>query len=319
MAVTHTRKEIRQRTPILFVVLLAANFILMAFDAKDEAKQRKIRVWAQTLAYPFQQGTSIVGGTGLNFLQKLRGLRTAQQENDYLKQVMAEKDAELRQSQLDRSENARLKELLEIRQNSAYPTVVARVIGRDPSQWFQTITIDVGTTSGVETNMPVLAGGGLVGRVIVAGLVSSQVMLVTDDKSAAGAVIGQMSESGALGTVKGSKRDLLQVDYVPGMVTVNVGEMVLTTGQDKIYPPGLVIGTVEGLTPGTATSAHTIYVRPAARLYTLTDVVVALYKPQQRTDAATAKPAGSATPTPASGGAVRVFGTPTPTPAPGPR
>lgn len=316
MAVARTQKEIRQRSPLLFIALLAGTFVLMAFDARDETtKQRKIRVWAQTLAYPLQQGTSTFGGAGLNFFQRFGQLRTAQSENVSLKEQLANKESELQQTKLAQNENARLKELLGIKQNIGYTVAAARVIGRDPNLWFQTVMIDAGTNQGVDVNMPVMAGGGLVGRVIVAGPVSSQVMLLTDDKSALGAAIGQLSDSGATGSVKGTgKRDLLAMEYVSGLVTVNAGETVVTTGQDKIYPAGLIIGTIEQVINGTATSPHTIFLRPAAKLYALTDVVVVLYKPKAEA-VSVVKPAATPAATPGSG-AVKVFGTtPTPTPA----
>lgn len=316
MAVARTQKEIRQRAPLLFIALLAGTFVLMAFDARDETtKQRKVRIWAQTLAYPFQRGTSTFGGAGVNFFQRLAQLRSAQNENDSLKAQLTQKEAEIQQARLAQNENARLKELLEIKQNVGYQVLPARVIGRDPNLWFQTIMIDAGANQGVEVNMPVMAGGGLAGRVIVAGPFSSQVMLLTDDKSALGAAIGQLSDSGATGSVKGTgKRDLLTMEYVSGLVTVNAGETVITTGQDKIYPPGLIVGTIENVINGTATSPHTISLRPAAKLYALTDVAVALYKPRPEAVNA-AKPAVAPTASPSTG-AVKVFGSsPTPTPA----
>lgn len=323
MAAIRTQQEIRQRAPLLLIGLLVANFLVMAFDAKDATtKQRKARVWLQTLAYPFQEGGATVGGAGVSFFQRLGQMRHAQQENLQLKELLTQREEELRQIQLERNENARLKQLLDLKQSGAYPVVIARVIGRDPVQWFRNITINAGTNSGVEVNMPVLADGSLVGRIVVAGPFSSQAMLLTDEKSAAGAVIGQISESGALGSVKGGgQNDLLEMYYVPGMVEVQGGETVLTTGQDKIYPPGLIVGTIAGYKQhGTATSPHVIYVRPAARLYALTNVAVALYHPPQKDESNSAKPVGAVpSATPASWGAVKVFGSPTPSPTPAPR
>ena len=318
MAATRTQQEIRQRAPLLLIALLVINFLLMAFDARDETtKQRKIRVWLQTLAYPFQEGGSTVGGAGLGFFQRLAQLRAAQSENQQLKEVLGKKDEDLRQAQLDHNENARLKELLELKQTSSYTLVMAKVIARDTSQWFQNVTINAGSNAGVEVNMPIMADGSLVGRVIMVGPFSSQVMLITDDKSAAGAVIGQISESGAIGSVKGTgHNDLLEMFYVPGLVAINSGETVLTTGQDKIYPAGLIVGKIEGYKQhGTATTPHIIYVRPAARLYALTNVAVALYHPPHKDESMVAKPLGRPAATSVSGGAVKVFGSPTPTPA----
>jgi rod shape-determining protein MreC len=108
-------------------------------------------------------------------------------------------------------------------------------------------------------------------------------MLITDERSAAGATVGQLGQSSAIGSVRGfGKNGLLEMRYVSGLETVNVGDYVVTTGQDRIYPPGLNVGTVVEVKPGTTTTPHTIYVRPGARLESLEEVAVLDYRAQQR-------------------------------------
>jgi rod shape-determining protein MreC len=110
------------------------------------------------------------------------------------------------------------------------------------------------------------------------------VMLLTDERSAAGAVVGQLGASNAIGSVRGyGKNGLLEMHYVSGLETVNVGDYVVTTGQDRIYPPGLNVGTVVEVRPGTINTPHTIYVKPGARLESLQEVAVLDYRPPQRT------------------------------------
>ena len=93
--------------------------------------------------------------------------------------------------------------------------------------------------------MPVVTPDGIVGRVVGVGPVTAQVMLITDERAAAGAVVGQLGQSNALGSVRGyGKNGLLEMRYVSGLETVNVGDYVVTTGQDGIYPPGLNVGAV---------------------------------------------------------------------------
>ena len=160
--------------------------------------------------------------------------------------------------------------------------VTAGVIARDPSVWFNTITINRGSSSGVELNMPVVTPGGIVGRVIGVGPWSSQVMLITDERSGAGAVVGQLGQSHALGSVKGlGESDLLEMLHVPGLEEVNTGDHVITTGQDGIYPPGLNVGEVVEVRKGSATVSHVIHIRPGARLNALGEVAVLLYHPPQ--------------------------------------
>jgi rod shape-determining protein MreC len=100
------------------------------------------------------------------------------------------------------AENERLKALLNLGEQTKIESIPARVIARDPSVWFNTITIDRGSSSGVAVNMPVVTGGGIVGRVITVSPWASQVMLITDEKAGAGAVVGQLGQSGALGSVR---------------------------------------------------------------------------------------------------------------------
>jgi rod shape-determining protein MreC len=283
MAVARTQREIRQRAPWWFVGLLVFQLGLMAFDARDGVtKQRMIRVWAQALVSPFQSAASGVGGAGSGFFQWIGNLRNAAAENQQLKQRVEQMEGELSQLRASRDENERLKALLDFKEKSQYQTVTARVISRDPSVWFDTVTINRGSSSGLELNMPVVTPSGIVGRVITLSPWTAQVMLITDERAAAGAVVGQLGQSNALGSVKGlGQNGLLEMRYVSGLEVVNPGDYVLTTGQDSIYPPGLNVGEVVEVKPGTATVPLTIYIKPGARLNALEEVAVLLYRPPQ--------------------------------------
>jgi len=163
--------------------------------------------------------------------------------------------------------------------------VVARVIARDPSMWFDNVTIDKGRWSGIDVNMPVVTAGGIVGRIVSTSPWSAQVMLVTDEKSGAGAVVGQLGQSNALGSLKGmGENGLLDMRYVSGMEKVQVGDTVTTTGQDAIYPPGYNVGEVVEVKPGSATQSPVIHIRPGAGLDRLKEVAVLMYHPPQRTE-----------------------------------
>jgi rod shape-determining protein MreC len=108
-------------------------------------------------------------------------------------------------------------------------------------------------------------------------------MLITDERSAAGAVVGQLGQSNAIGSVRGyGKNGLLEMRYVSGLETVGVGDYVVTTGQDRIYPQGLPVGKVVEVVPGSATTPHTIRVKPGARLDSLQEVAVLNYRAPQR-------------------------------------
>jgi rod shape-determining protein MreC len=286
--VARSEKEIRQRAPLWLGGILFASLALMSLDAHengDATKQRVVRSWAQALASPFQRVTSGAGSTGLGFFRYLGNLRNAAAENEDLRKRVEEMKIELQNARETRDENERLKGLLGLKDDGKYELVAARVIARDPSLWFDTVTINRGSSSGIELNMPVVTQGGIVGRVVATSPWTAQIMLITDEKAAAGAAVGQLGESNALGSVKGlGEGGLVEMRYVSGLEKVEQGDYVVTTGQDGIYPPGLNIGEVIYVKHGSATQPHVIHVRPSARLDELEEVAVLKYHPPQRTE-----------------------------------
>ncbi len=286
MASVRTQKEIRQRAPLWLFSLLIVNLIVMAVDARDaDGQQKVLRIWTQTFASPLQNVSSKASGATSGFFQEIWNFRSTAQENEQLKQRVTTLETELSQARQAEAENERLKALLKLNEQNELKSVPARVIARDPSVWFNTITINRGSTSGVEINMPVVTGGGIVGRVITVSPFASQVMLITDEKAGAGAVVGQLGQSGALGSVRGRADlgvGLVEMRYVSGLEKVEVNDNVMTTGQDGIYPPGLNVGRVVDVRNGTATQAHQIYIQPGAQLDHLEEVAVLLYHAPQR-------------------------------------
>ena len=286
MASVRTQKEIRQRAPIWLVGLLVTNLVIMAVDARDaDGRHKVLRVWTQTFASPLQNASSKASGATSGFFEQIWNFRSTAQQNEQLKERLTQLEQELNIARQAASENERLRALLSLNEQLKIETVPARVIARDPSVWFNTITINRGSSSGVEVNMPVVTGGGIVGRVITVSPWASQVMLITDEKAGAGAVVGQLGESGALGSVRG-RADLgvalIEMRYVSGLEKVEVNDSVMTTGQDGIYPPGLTVGRVVDVKKGSATQAHHILIQPGAQLDHLEEVAVLLYKPPPR-------------------------------------
>lgn len=284
MAASRTQKEIRQRAPIWLVMLLFANFVVMAVDARERfTQQQTFKGLVQAVFSPFQSATSWASSTGGGLLNQIINFRSTARENQILKDRLAQTELELRNVQEAKNENYRLQGLLALKSEPGPEKVFARVIARDASVWFNTITINCGSSSGVALNMPVVTPGGIVGRVVAVSPVTAQVMLITDEKAAAGGIVGQLGASGALGSVRGlGNSGLVEMRYVSGLQRVQPGEYVLTTGQDGIYPAGLNIGEVIEVKNGTPTQPHQIYIRPSARLDQLTEVAVLLYRPPQR-------------------------------------
>lgn len=279
--VERSQKDVWRITPWLVVVLLLANFLLMAFDARQiTSGQRVIRVWGQTAADFVQSPVTTITAGVSNYFSSISTLRSAQDENTQLKQRIQELEVELKASEDLNSENERLRGLLDLKESSKYKVLNARVIGRDPSIWFDSSIVNRGSLDGVKLNMPVVTNGGLVGRVTSVGPLTAQIDLITRDKSGVGGIVGEISSSNALGVVVGtSKRDLVEMRYVSGSVDVQVGQAVYTSGQDGIFPAGLKIGEIVEVVTGSATTPHKILIRPSSRLDAMQEVGILLYEP----------------------------------------
>jgi rod shape-determining protein MreC len=232
-----------------------------------------------------QNASSKASGATSGFFQQIWNFRSTAQENEELKERLTQVETDLHIARQAEAENERLKALLSLNEQTDIKKVPARVIARDPSVWFNTITINRGSSSGIVVNMPVVTAGGIVGRIITVSPWASQVMLITDEKAGAGAVVGQLGQSGALGSIRG-RADLgvalIEMRYVSGLEKVEVNDYVMTTGQDGIYPPGLNVGRVVDVKNGTATQAHQILIQPGAQFDHLEEVAVLLYQPPPR-------------------------------------
>lgn len=273
-------------TPWLVIILLLGNFVLMAFDAREiTSGQRIIRVWSQSLASFVQSPVTTLSSGVSNYFSSIANLRSAQSENDELRSRVQELEIEKRGGEGLASENDRLRGLLGLKEKSTAKVLYAQIIGRDPSAWFDSAIIDLGSLNGVKLNMPVVTDGGLVGRVTAVGPLTAQFDLITRDKSGVGGVVGEIGTSNVLGVVAGtSKRDLVEMKYVSGSADVQPGQIVYTTGQDGIYPPGLKIGEIVEVRSGSATVPHQIFIRPSAGINSIKEVGVLLYEPPARNE-----------------------------------
>ncbi len=273
-------------TPWLVIVLLLGNFMLMAFDAREiTSGQRIIRVWSQSVADFVQSPVTSVSSGLSNYFSSISNLRSAQTDNDILNQRVQELQLEIKGKEDLTAENDRLRSLLNLKENSKYKILTARIIGRDPSVWFDSSIINRGSLDGVKLNMPVVSDGGLIGRVTAVGPLTAQFDLITRDKSGVGGVVGEIGSSNVLGVVAGtSKRDLVEMRYVSGSADVQVGQQVYTTGQDGIYPAGLKIGEIVEVRSGSATVPHQIFIRPSAGINSIKEIGVLLYEPPAKVE-----------------------------------
>lgn len=145
------------------------------------------------------------------------------------------------------AENERLRELLAYKQTNVNKELkVAQIIGKEPGNWFEVFTINVGAGDGVAVGMPVVTPDGLVGRVEEVGLGWAKVMSIIDVRSSVSAIMERTRDTGVVKGTIGSD-DLsatLTMNYLPLDTDIIEGDTVLTSGYDEVYPKGLIIGSV---------------------------------------------------------------------------
>ncbi len=164
----------------------------------------------------------------------------------------------------------RLSEVLQLAERLPFESVVAEVIGIDASSWFRTITVNRGQDRGVGLNAPVIGPGGLVGRVIAVGPQVAQVQLLSDRDCAVGSLLVRTRTRGIVSGKGGAE---LKMKYVSNLEDVVDGDLVVTSGIDRIYPKGIAIGRVRSVTNGSRLFKE-IALEPAARLDRLEEVFI---------------------------------------------
>lgn len=262
--------------------LLASQMLLMSTQARHpESHQSVLRSWSIGLLAPLMSAVSGFGSGMGHVFENYAELRHAQEENRSLRREVDELRRQLEERNEAVAMNERLKVAIGLQERLPSGSVIARVIGRDVTGWHQTIFISRGSSDGLEMKATVVCPTGLVGRVVSLQPYSAQVQLITDERSGAGAIIGVLGDSRALGVVEGKNEQLCKMRYVPGSQSVSEGEWVFTTGQDGIYPKGIPIGRVVSVLRGSAMVSHDIAIEPAAPLGKLEEVVVLLGRPEQ--------------------------------------
>ena len=260
----------RQRPLVLLFAVILAQVLLLAFQIKRERDVRLVRVWSVELLTPLENAGTYVMTKFSSIWTGYIGLRHTEVENEKLRsQVDALK---LRNQQLEgqAAEAARLSRVLGFRQeNPGVQMVAAEVIGASADSSSHTIFINRGEHDGLKRNMAVITPDGVVGRISEVSPHVAQVLLVTDKESGVGALL---EDTRAHGVVNGAGEPLLHMDYVRGEEKVTVGEKIVTSGEDRIFPKDLPLGTVASTKAGFP--MQTVQVEPAARLDRLEEVLV---------------------------------------------
>jgi len=267
----------RHRSLVLLTAVIVVQVLFLAVQIQHADKEGEnhslMRSWSVGLISPFERagawGVGKVRGTWRHYF----ALSDAARENERLKQENDALKLENTQLRSKVSEADRLAGLLNFRESQTHvPMVGARVIATSPDANSAVVFIDRGQRAGIKKNMGVITPDGVVGKVIEAFGETSQVLLVTDRDSGVGAMI---EESRIQSPVKGLGEPLLNMSYVSNDDEVKIGERVVTSGMDRIFPRDLPVGTIVEVKQGSPPFKF-IRVRPSAQIEKLEEVIVLL-------------------------------------------
>ena len=231
----------------LLVLLLLGELLLLSRQVSGRGKEGPLLAGAAvSVLGPVAHGVTGVehgvGSIGSGFRTRKRVMA----ENEELREEVADLRRQLLRLQTVEGAFLRLGEAVQYARRTGQPLQVADVVYADYTSWLRSLLLYVGER-GAKVDQPVLAEGGLVGRVVAVGGGYAKVQMITDRTSAVGAMIERTSRQGV---VRGDSRSGLLLDYVPVQADVRPGDRVVTAGIDGIYPRGISIGAVRAVQPG---------------------------------------------------------------------
>ena len=260
------------------IIFIAANIFFLTVSSRNRTSSFLPYRISLSLVAPLQEIVIRWIRFNENIWSHYFYLVTAAKENKQLKKALADAEAKLNQYEELTLANQRLRRLLDFKQTTPREVIAAEVISRDPSPWFKTVVINKGKNNGVEKGYPVVMSEGIVGQIIEISNSYAKVLLLIDRNSA---VDGVVQRSRARGVVKGAAETQCMFEYLLRKHDVNVGDMIVTSGLDGVYPKGLSIGKVVTVDRPHAGIFQQVSVAPFVDFEKLVEVVVMLPRSMQ--------------------------------------
>lgn len=265
---------VQRKSHWLLAALLASQLLLMSLTARNPKNEQTVfRTWVMSVFSPIVSVGDAVLSKVTGSFTGLSELRHAKTENEDLKQKVEQLTIELNETRKKAKEYEVAQTVYGMPTTPQYRQLAANVIARDTSLWFKRLTIDRGTLDGIKRDMPVVTATGIVGRVISVGPNFSQVQVITDANAGVGVMI---QRTRAPGELKGLNNARCEIKNISANEELQEGEMIVTTGLDRIYPKGLVVGTVERVENDASGPWKKIIVNPTAQVDRVENVLVLL-------------------------------------------
>jgi rod shape-determining protein MreC len=263
------------------IALIVINIIgLSLTSSKQRLSEGPVR-YAISIAAPFQDFFSHSTDFARNIWRHYFFLVSLAQENDKLRQSLkhaAEKNNQCKEIELA---NFRLRKLLNFKRGTGYEVVAAEVIGKDPSPWFKTVIINKGRSDGLQKGIPVVVPEGIVGQVVEVSNNNSKVLLIIDQNSAVDALV---QRSRARGIIRGEAVDLCVFQFVLRKHDAQVGDVIVSSGLDGVFPKGLRVGQISEVIKRDAGIFQEVKVTPFVNFEKIEEVLIFLDAPDPPMD-----------------------------------
>lgn len=275
-----TRLLLRYRRMLVLPTALLLAFVLMTLQARSgSAIADFAKLILLTSISPFLRLTTKSFDITATLWNEYVDLRRVSRDNQLLKEEVRQLRTEVGELHETALEHSRLSQLFQMSSRVGTEAIVAKVIGKDATNWFRTILIDRGADQGIARHMAVVTAEGLVGRVVDVMARTARVQLITDPESAVGVLI---QRSRVVGVAAGSLGGTTQIKYLPLMADVAVGDRIITSGMGGIFPKGIPVGrVVRSGRPTSGALFQSTEAQPHANFSRLEEVLVLKWPPSR--------------------------------------
>lgn len=262
---------------VLFVALFF-HTLLISYQANRKTNTGFVRLWIVDSLAPIEKAIVSSSQGVFSIWHRYVDLVGVRKENEQLRSEIDRLRVLLSQNREQIQEAARFGALLGLKESLVGKSVAARVVGRDPTQLHQTVTVDKGQLQGVRPDSAVITPEGVVGRVIHAGNAYSIVQLISDSQSGIGILVRTTRKQGI---VRGTGGRELELEFIEDDNDLKEGDHLLTSGMDGVYPKGLPVGVIVSVGPRRGL-IKLVRIRPNADLGRLEEVLCLVDRARNR-------------------------------------
>lgn len=261
---------------ILYMCLSVMCVLLVLLSFKFSDRFSAVKTVVGDMISPMQKGINTVGRSISDKMELLSSKKDLQEKNKELQEKL---DALSYANKILTSENAELDNLQELykldKKYPDYPKVAATVISRDGNNWFNVFYIDKGKDDGVDVDMNVIAGNGLVGIVSEAGRHYAKVRGIIDDKSNVSAMFESTGETCMVkGNMESIYQGFIDIEMISNSAKVKDGDEVVTSHISDKFLPGLSVGYIKDITTDSSNLMKTAHLTPVVNFDQLNTVLV---------------------------------------------